>query len=99
MESAVSCGLRTGQKSRRVFQLVATYAPRDRRPNPAGAQIDRAQWFRGGEALEKILPGQKPIVLKLFEPLGSPYPAIDRVQNRNVCPTRIVAWVVCATRP
>jgi hypothetical protein len=23
----------------------------------------------------------------------------DRVQNRNVCPTRIVAWVVCATKP
>jgi predicted NUDIX family NTP pyrophosphohydrolase len=33
-------------------------------------EVDRAQWFRGGETLEKILPGQKPIVLKLFESLG-----------------------------
>ena len=65
----------------------------------SGLVVSLPQWFRGGEALEKILPGQKPIVLKLFEPSAPPYPAIDRVQNRNVCPTRIVAWVVCATKP
>ena len=33
-------------------------------------EIDRAAWFRGEEALVKILPGQRPIVLKLLETLG-----------------------------
>ena len=33
-------------------------------------EIDRAGWFRGSEALVKILPGQKPIIAKLFEDLG-----------------------------
>ena len=33
-------------------------------------EIDRAQWFRGEDALSKILPGQKPLVLKLYALLG-----------------------------
>jgi predicted NUDIX family NTP pyrophosphohydrolase len=35
-------------------------------------EIDRAGWFKGTEALKKILPGQKPIVAKLFDSLGIP---------------------------
>ena len=37
-------------------------------------EIDRAGWFRANEALAKILLGQRPIVLKLFEILGLPRP-------------------------
>lgn len=35
-------------------------------------EIDRAAWFKPPEALLKILPGQRPIVLKLLETLGLP---------------------------
>jgi predicted NUDIX family NTP pyrophosphohydrolase len=33
-------------------------------------EIDRAGWFAPREALVKILPGQQPILLKLFQTLG-----------------------------
>jgi predicted NUDIX family NTP pyrophosphohydrolase len=35
-------------------------------------EIDRARWFRPPNALVKILPGQRPIVMKLLENLGIP---------------------------
>ena len=38
-------------------------------------EVDRAGWFRAGEAMRKILPGQQPILLKLFEILGVPPPS------------------------
>jgi len=38
-------------------------------------EIDRAGWFRAEEALAKILPGQQPIIFKLFEILGVQPPA------------------------
>jgi predicted NUDIX family NTP pyrophosphohydrolase len=38
-------------------------------------EIDRAQWFRPREAREKILRGQQPILLKLFEMLGVELPS------------------------
>jgi predicted NUDIX family NTP pyrophosphohydrolase len=33
-------------------------------------EVDRAGWFSGPEALRKILPGQKPIVVKTYAILG-----------------------------
>ena len=38
-------------------------------------EIDRAGWFLPAEALKKILPGQQPILAKLFEKLGLPQPS------------------------
>ena len=35
-------------------------------------EVDRAAWFEAAAALAKILPGQRPIVLKLLESLGLP---------------------------
>jgi predicted NUDIX family NTP pyrophosphohydrolase len=35
-------------------------------------EVDRAGWFKAAAALAKILPGQRPIVLKLLESLGLP---------------------------
>jgi predicted NUDIX family NTP pyrophosphohydrolase len=37
-------------------------------------EIDRAGWFKPPEALVKMLPGQRPIVLKLLETLGLRFP-------------------------
>jgi predicted NUDIX family NTP pyrophosphohydrolase len=36
-------------------------------------EIDRAGWFKTPEALVKILPGQRPMVLKLLESFGLPH--------------------------
>ena len=38
-------------------------------------EIDRAGWFAPHEALAKILPGQKPILSKLFHALGVKEPS------------------------
>jgi predicted NUDIX family NTP pyrophosphohydrolase len=36
-------------------------------------EIDRAGWFKIPEAIVKLLPGQRPMVLKLLESLGLPH--------------------------
>jgi predicted NUDIX family NTP pyrophosphohydrolase len=41
-------------------------------------EVDRAGWFKGTEALEKISAGQQPILRKLFDSLGVALPRLNR---------------------
>jgi len=56
--------------SKLVSNLFEMEWPPKSRKRARFPEIDRAGWFQGGEALVKILSGQKPIVLTLFEILG-----------------------------
>jgi predicted NUDIX family NTP pyrophosphohydrolase len=37
-------------------------------------EVDRAAWFDGPTALQKITPGQAPLLVELLEKLGAPIP-------------------------
>ncbi|HYD05060.1 MAG TPA: NUDIX domain-containing protein [Reyranella sp.] len=39
-------------------------------------EVDRAAWFAGPDALQKITPGQVPLLVQLLERLGVPIPPV-----------------------
>jgi predicted NUDIX family NTP pyrophosphohydrolase len=46
-------------------------------------EVDRAAWFDGPTALQKITPGQVPLLVQLLERLGVPIPPVPPPRTRS----------------